>query len=121
MNLSADPSAGKWEKQKQLRHWQADYNDIGWYRCRFTLGEDEAKRFNRLVFGAVDGLPTVHLNGTVVQDGHPIPEPGLAWRTPFVVERVNAFKAGDNELLIKIDKKVKGRRGIYRSVFIDAQ
>ena len=121
LNLSPDPSAGKWEKQKQLRHWRADYNDIGWYRCRFALGEDEAKRFNRLVFGAVDGLPTVYLNGMVVQDGHPIPEPGLAWRTPFAVERVNAFKAGDNELLIKIDKKVPGRRGICRSVFIDVK
>lgn len=121
LNLSPDPGAGKWERQKRLRHWRADYNGIGWYRCRFSLGEAEAKRFNRIVFGAVDGLPTVYLNGKIVQDGHPVKSPGAAWRTPFAVERVDAFKAGENELLVKIDKKVPGRRGIHRSVFIDVK
>ena len=121
LNLNPDPTAGTWVPQKELRHWRPDYNGIGWYRCRFKLTDEEARRFNRLVFGAVDGIPTVHLNGKVVQDGHPVKSPGEAWRTPFAVERVDAFKAGENELLIKIDKKVKGRRGIYRSVFIDAK
>ena len=121
LNLNPDPESGKWSKVKELRHWRADYNDIGWYRCRFSLGEAEAKRFNRIVFGAVDGLPTVYLNGKMVQDGHPVKSPGEAWRTPFAVERVDAFKAGVNELLVKIDKKVPGRRGIHRSEFIDAK
>ncbi|MBQ2631279.1 MAG: DUF4838 domain-containing protein [Kiritimatiellae bacterium] len=119
LNLNPDPAVGTWVPQKKLHQWRADYNGIGWYRCRFTLSEEEVRRFHRLVFGAVDGLPTVHLNGKVVQDGHPIPEPGLAWRTPFTVENVDAFKAGANEMLIKIDKKVPGRRGLNRPVYLD--
>ena len=119
LKLNPDPDAGKWEKQKQLRHWRADYNDIGWYRCRFSLTADEAAKFNRIVFGAVDGLPTVCLNGKIVQDGHPVYDPALAWRTPFKVDTPDAFKEGENELLVRIDKKVLGRRGINRPVFID--
>jgi len=121
LNLNPDPTAGKWVPQKELRHWRADYNGIGWYRCRFTLTDEDARFFNRLVFGAVDGLPTVFLNGILVQDGHPIANPGLAWRTPFALEKVKAFKSGKNELLVKIDKKIKGRRGLNRAVYLDGK
>jgi hypothetical protein len=117
LKLNADVNAGKWEKVKVMRHWRPDYNGIGWYRVRLEL--DDPSRYSRLVFGAVDGLPTVYLNGVVVQDGHPIASPGVAWRTPFAVDVKGRFKKGANELLVKIDKKVPGRRGINKSVFID--
>ena len=119
LNLSREKSFLKWRKVDRLKHWRADYKDIGWYRCVFNLDENDVRRFTRLIFGAVDGDPTIYLNGSVIQDGHPVSNLNLAWRTPFAVEVKEELKAGKNELLIKLDKKVPGRRGICRSVYLD--
>ena len=121
LNLTPDHEAGKWKKIDKLWYWRPDYNDVGWYRCRFGLTDEEAVKFRRVVFGAVDGIPKVYLNGKLVQRGHPVADPGMAWRTPFAVPVGGAFTSGENELLISIDKKVSGRRGITRPVFIDLE
>ena len=121
LNLNFDHEAGKWKKIDRLWYWRPDYNGVGWYRCRFNLTDEEAATFGRIVCGAVDGLPTIYLNGKIVQQGHPVADPGIAWRTPFAVSVGGVFKAGENELLVRLDKKVSGRRGITRPVFIDSE
>ena len=121
LNLNPDHEAGKWKKIDRLWYWRPDYNGVGWYRCRFNLTDEEAATFGRIVCGAVDGLPTIYLNGKMVQQGHPVADPGIAWRTPFAVSVGGVFKAGENELLVRLDKKVSGRRGITRPVFIDSE
>ena len=121
LNLNPNHEAGKWKKIDRLWYWRPDYNGVGWYRCRFNLTEEEATTFGRIVCGAVDGLPTIYLNGKMVQQGHPVADPGMAWRTPFAVSAGGVFKAGKNELLVRLDKKVSGRRGITRPVFIDSE
>ena len=119
LNLSPEKSSLKWEKVDRMRHWRSDYKDIGWYRCTFELDESSVRKFSRLVFGAVDGDPTVYLNGVVFQDGHPISDFKLAWRTPFEVKINDGFRVGRNELLIKLDKKKPGRCGVNRPVYLD--
>ena len=119
LNLSPEKNSLKWEKVDRMRHWRSDYKDIGWDRCIFNLDERSVLSFSRLVFGAVDGDPTVYLNGVVVQEGHPLSDLSLAWRTPFTVEIKDRLKVGENQLLIKLDKKAHGRRGVNRSVYLD--
>ena len=119
LNLSPDKKILKWNKIDKMKHWRADYKDVGWYRCVFNLEEADVRNYGRLVFGAVDGDPVVYLNGTVIQNGHPVSDLKLAWRTPFAVEAKEAFKVGRNELLIKLDKKTPGRRGVNRPVYLD--
>lgn len=119
LKLNPDLVTDGWEKIDRFWYWRPDYNDIGWYRCRFSLSADEVSQFRRVVFGAVDGIPVVYLNGRIVQDGHPIADPGMAWRTPFAVNANGLLKVGVNELLIRLDKKVSGRRGIIRPVYLD--
>jgi len=121
LNLNPDRTVGRWEPQKSLHHWRADYSGVGWYRCRFSLSDDDARRFGKLVFGAVDGRPTIYLNGKVVQEGHPIDDPGLAWRMPFAVSCSGAFRAGENELVVRIGKKARGRSGIHRPVYLEVE
>lgn len=115
--LSPEPKEGMWKRVSLDKPWKPGYNGVGWYRCRFSL-EDPAK-FRQLVFGAVDGDPTVILNGKTVQAGHPVKNAKIAWLTPFTVDVGGVLKTGDNEIKVKIEKKLPGRRGITQPVFLN--
>ena len=115
--LSPEPEERMWKGVKLAKPWKPGYNGIGWYRCRFEL-EDPSK-FRRLVVGAVDGEPTIIINGKTVQSGHPVKDSNVAWLMPFAVDVAGALKTGGNEIKVKIEKKLPGRRGITSSVYLD--
>ena len=118
--LKLDPDKdgdAPWKPIGKVRYAPSGYDKVCWYRCRFKT--DDPSDFSRFVFGAVDGLPVVYLNGEMVLERHPVLDPAMAWCATFPVDVSGRLKKGENELLVRIDKRLPGRRGIYAPVFLD--
>jgi hypothetical protein len=106
-----------WKLIGGVRYAPKGYDKVCWYRCRFSV--DAPTKHQRFVFGGIDGLPVVYLNGEMVLEKHPVADPAMAWCATFPVDVTGKLKKGENELLVRIDKRLPGRRGIYAPVFLD--
>ena len=95
-------------------------NEVAWYRTSFEVNSDEAGRQAKLTFGALDGLPTVWLNDTCILTEHPV-KTDDSWRKVFSVDVSGRIKAGENRLVVRVDKKLRGPRGIHRPVFLEVE
>ena len=92
-------------------------NEIAWYRASFDVKAERPGKAT-LTFGALDGDPIVWLNGEKVLTEHPVR--GRAnWRSAFAVDVTGKVCTGANRIVVRVDKKVDGPRGLHRPVFIE--
>lgn len=122
-NWQADTAADGWRPVVLNRHLLDEQgrrvNDIAWYRASFDVKAARPGKAT-LTFGALDGDPTVWLNGVKVLTEHPVR--GRAnWRSTFAVDVTGKVKPGANRIVVRIDKKVDGPRGLHRPVFIEVE
>ena len=119
-----DPSWGPISVETGWRAQGHDYYGVAWYAVRFSIPGDARDPLRRstgslaLLFGAVDGLADIYL------DGHKIGEQKkpleLMWDKPFTIRLPADFdRAADHTLVVRVRKDAYAA-GISRPVSVVA-
>jgi len=110
-----------WDKIKVTADWTsqapgADYHGAAWYRVSFTLPPDAAGKPLAFIFGAIDGVADIFMDGKKI--GEQKAPAGTMWDKSFEISLpAEVDVAQSHELVVRVEKKAYAA-GIWKPVRI---
>jgi len=109
-----------WAAQADKITFDGGQENVGWYRTRFSLPDDQQTPYNYIciMFGGVDKSATVWLNDEKKLERvfYSRLDPDM-WQSPFFIVLKKTECKPDNSLIVRVQGRIQGG-GIWKSVYL---